>query len=91
MGRLGWSPAEALAADVNLAEMALRERYDQEDDLYRVILGAMGAKLPPKEGVAKRRPSVAELRAWAREHNQAYHARTAPRPPKGRLKPKRKR
>ena len=74
MGRLLWSPEAALAADVNLVQMALAARFDEQDDLHRAIYTAARAKLPPKRGAQYRRPKGAEILGWARSLNAGRRA-----------------
>lgn len=60
MGWLGWEPQVALGADVNLVIMALDER----SDLISMIFGD-----GKKSGARKRKPTAADLKEFARQHN----------------------
>jgi hypothetical protein len=59
MGWLGWTPEVALAADVNLIEMALSSR----SDLLKTIFGS-GEKEKPKGKLTAR-----GFKAFAARHN----------------------
>lgn len=70
MGRLFWTPAvagDALVEDVLLA-MEAREEADHE--FASILAACFGVKLPPRrKDKPKPKPTAAEIRMWAAEHN----------------------
>lgn len=79
MGRLLWTPEVALAADVNLVQMALAARFDEQDDLHRAIYAAAGAKLKPKRRGPQRKPNGAEIAAWFDAHDAVMREKNGQR------------
>lgn len=68
MGWLGWTPVEAMGADVNLVLIAIKGR----EGLLQMIFGS-GNSAPGKPG----KMSAEGFKAFAAKHNRSYARRRA--------------